>query len=153
MSRAREDEMTFVLLARDVAAPATIRFWMAERIRLGKNKPGDAQIVEAETCAARLVARRNLCRHHGSQDRPSSRQRRPKSSAHLVERSTDENKETEMIGNNKLHLNTETMIEAMQQWIDTKMPNGAPTVTDVRVLDRTERTFVVVLCSTKPGPY
>lgn len=50
-----------------------------------------------------------------------------------------------MIGSNELHLNTATMIEAMQQWIDAKMPHGAPTVTDVRVLDRTERTFVVAL--------
>jgi len=51
MVRARNDEMTFVLLGRDAAAPATIRFWIDERIRLGKNKPGDDQIVEAESCA------------------------------------------------------------------------------------------------------
>lgn len=47
MSRAREDEMTFVLLERDAAAPAAIRIWVRERIRLGKNKPRDPQITEA----------------------------------------------------------------------------------------------------------
>jgi len=51
MSRAKDDEMVFVLLARDWASPATIRFWIAERIRIGKNKPGDPQIIEAEKCA------------------------------------------------------------------------------------------------------
>ncbi len=51
MSRAVDDEMTFVLLARDSAAPVAIEAWVAERIRLGKNNPGDAQIVEALDCA------------------------------------------------------------------------------------------------------
>jgi hypothetical protein len=52
MSRADDDEMTFVLLGRDLAAPVAIRAWIAERIRLGKNKPDDSQIIEAEECAA-----------------------------------------------------------------------------------------------------
>ena len=51
MSRAADDEMTFVLLGRDKAAPVAIRAWISERIRLGKNRPDDAQIVEAELCA------------------------------------------------------------------------------------------------------
>lgn len=51
MNRARDDEMTFVLLGRDAAAPVAIRAWIAERICLGKNKPDDSQIVEAEECA------------------------------------------------------------------------------------------------------
>ena len=54
LNRARDDEMTFMLLARDAAAPATIRFWIAERIRLGKNKSDDSQIVDAERCAATM---------------------------------------------------------------------------------------------------
>jgi hypothetical protein len=58
MSRARDDEMTFVLLGRDAAAPATIRAWIAERIRLGKNDPGDAQLIEAEECARVMEAER-----------------------------------------------------------------------------------------------
>jgi hypothetical protein len=51
MSRAQDNEMTFVLLGRDAAAPAAIRAWIAERVRLGKNLPGDAQLVDAEECA------------------------------------------------------------------------------------------------------
>ncbi len=56
MSRASDDEMTFVLLGRDKAATVAIRAWIAERIRLGKNQPGDAQIVEAEQCARTMEA-------------------------------------------------------------------------------------------------
>ena len=51
MSRAADDEWTFVLLGRDAAAPQTIRFWVDERIRLGKNKISDAQMQEALTSA------------------------------------------------------------------------------------------------------
>ena len=58
MSRAKEDEMTFVLLGRDVSAPATIRFWVSERIRLGKNTREDPQIVEALQCAATMETER-----------------------------------------------------------------------------------------------
>lgn len=51
MSTAHLEEMVFVLIGRDVAAPETIRYWCKERIRLGKNQPGDPQIVEAMACA------------------------------------------------------------------------------------------------------
>jgi hypothetical protein len=51
MAKARDDEMTFVLLGRDAAAPVAIRAWIAERIRIGKNHPGDSQVTEAEMCA------------------------------------------------------------------------------------------------------
>lgn len=51
MSRAREDELTFVLLGRDVAAPDTIRHWVANRLLRGKNTITDPQIVEALACA------------------------------------------------------------------------------------------------------
>src|SRR5690348_11001333 len=47
MNRARDLEWTFVLLGRDRAAPAAVRAWIEERIRLGKNTPNDAQIREA----------------------------------------------------------------------------------------------------------
>jgi hypothetical protein len=50
--------MTFVLLGRDAAAPAAIRAWIVERIRLGKNQPGDEQIIEAEECARSMEAER-----------------------------------------------------------------------------------------------
>lgn len=51
MQNAHPNEMTFVLLSRDAAAPVAIRAWVAERLRLGKNKKGDKQIVEALACA------------------------------------------------------------------------------------------------------
>lgn len=51
MSKARDDEMTFVLLGRDKAAPEAIRTWVRERIRLGKNRENDPQIIEAIKCA------------------------------------------------------------------------------------------------------
>jgi hypothetical protein len=54
MNRAKDDEMTFVLLGRDAAAPVAIRAWVEERIRLGKNAPADPQIVEALQCAERM---------------------------------------------------------------------------------------------------
>jgi hypothetical protein len=54
MSRAKDDEWTFVLLGRDPAAPLAIRAWVAERIRLAKNDLKDAQIVEALACAREM---------------------------------------------------------------------------------------------------
>jgi hypothetical protein len=54
LSRAYLDEMVFVLLARDVTAPATIRFWIERRIESGKNKRDDPQIQEAEACARHM---------------------------------------------------------------------------------------------------
>lgn len=60
MNRASEDEMTFVVLGRDAAAPATLRFWIQERIRLGRNQPGDTQLVEAESSAATMDLNRRM---------------------------------------------------------------------------------------------
>ena len=51
LNKAGDGERLFVLLARDPAAPVAIRAWIAERIRLGKNAPGDEQIREAFECA------------------------------------------------------------------------------------------------------
>jgi hypothetical protein len=51
MAHAHPDEMVFVLLGRDAAAPAAIRAWVEERIRLGKNIRTDLQITEALECA------------------------------------------------------------------------------------------------------
>ena len=59
LNKARDDERLFVLLARDPAAPAAIRAWIAERIRLGRNAAVDAQIQEAFDCAARMEAERS----------------------------------------------------------------------------------------------
>lgn len=51
IATAHPNEMVFVLLGRDTAAPFAIRAWADERVRLGKNVETDAQIVEARTCA------------------------------------------------------------------------------------------------------
>jgi hypothetical protein len=51
MHSAHPEEMVFVLLGRDPAAPAAIRAWVSERIRLGKNINTDPQLTEAEECA------------------------------------------------------------------------------------------------------
>ena len=58
LNKARDDERLFVLLARDPAAPTAIRAWVAERLRLGKNVAGDAQVVEALDCADRMERER-----------------------------------------------------------------------------------------------
>lgn len=54
LNRARHDELIFVLLARDAAAPVAIRAWCEERVRIGKNKWGDEQIMEALACAEKM---------------------------------------------------------------------------------------------------
>lgn len=59
MFRARDEEMTFVLLGRDAAAPAAIRAWVDERIRLRKNGILDVQIIEALECAATMERERS----------------------------------------------------------------------------------------------
>ena len=51
LAHAHPQEMVFVLLSRDAAAPVAIRVWVAERLRLGKNTESDEQIVEALACA------------------------------------------------------------------------------------------------------
>lgn len=51
LNKAKDHEMIFVLLARDAAAPDTIRFWAEQRVAIGKNKRTDEQIVEAFECA------------------------------------------------------------------------------------------------------
>jgi hypothetical protein len=58
MSRAAAQEMVFVLLARDAAAPAAILAWVAERVRLGKNSINDDQIKEALHCAGYMDQQR-----------------------------------------------------------------------------------------------
>ncbi len=62
MSHAEDNEMTFVLLARDQAAPQTIRYWCYERMRLGKNSMEDPQIQEALGAAEKMEAWRKANR-------------------------------------------------------------------------------------------
>ena len=60
MRHAHDEEMVFVLLSRDAAAPVAIRAWVAERLRLGKNVETDEQIVEALECAKTMEAEGRL---------------------------------------------------------------------------------------------
>lgn len=55
-----------------------------------------------------------------------------------------------MIGNNELHLNEATMIQALQYWLDSKMVNTAPTVTGISMPDKYSSTFVVKLETKEP---
>lgn len=57
LNRARPDEWLFVLLGRDAATPATVLFWIEERIRLGLNRADDPLIVEASKLARIVEAR------------------------------------------------------------------------------------------------
>jgi len=53
-ANAKDDEPMFVLLARDKAAPAAVRYWALERIKTQKNRVSDPQIVEAYACAVAM---------------------------------------------------------------------------------------------------
>lgn len=68
-NKARVDERLFVLLARDPAAPSTIRHWVGIRINLGKNKLTDPQIVEALECADRMEVERAEIENARSQEK------------------------------------------------------------------------------------
>ena len=48
LNRARDDEMIFVLLARDESSIDAVRAWIESRIKRGKNIREDAEIVSAE---------------------------------------------------------------------------------------------------------
>ena len=53
-ANAEPGEPMFVLLARDVAAPAAVRQWVNLRILRGKNKLTDPKMQEALQCAVAM---------------------------------------------------------------------------------------------------
>jgi hypothetical protein len=55
-NRAHTHDMVFVLMGKHPAAPAAIRAWIAESIRLGLNVAGDLEVTEAEQTAQRMEA-------------------------------------------------------------------------------------------------
>jgi hypothetical protein len=63
-NRAKDDEMCFVLLARDITAPSVIRFWIAERLRTGKNTAGDPQIAHALECIRTMEEQQRRSKKH-----------------------------------------------------------------------------------------
>jgi hypothetical protein len=50
-NKANNDELLFVLLARDKSAPVAIRAWIHHRLISGKNVATDATIIEARKTA------------------------------------------------------------------------------------------------------
>jgi hypothetical protein len=68
-ANAKDDEPMFVLLARDKAAPNTIRYWCHERVILGKNKADDPQIIEAQACAMQMEDYHYALRQREKQNR------------------------------------------------------------------------------------
>lgn len=58
LAKADQDEMIFVLRAKDPAAPAAIRHWIAKRLELGKDAPDSPKIQEAFECAAEMDRQR-----------------------------------------------------------------------------------------------
>jgi len=61
LNRAKDDEIVFVLLGRDLAAPVAIKEWCAIRVKLGKNQWHDKQIEEALACAKAMEEKQNEC--------------------------------------------------------------------------------------------
>ncbi len=56
-NKARPEELIFVLLERDEAAPIAIQAWIEARIRLGKNIADDSQIREARELLCEILKR------------------------------------------------------------------------------------------------
>lgn len=63
-NKADDSELMFVLLDRDAAAPETIRFWAAKRVKLGLNKWGDPKIVEAVRLALTMEEANRAIKKH-----------------------------------------------------------------------------------------
>lgn len=61
-NKARENELIFVLLGRDEAAPIAIQSWIDARVRLGKNTYDDDQIKEARALLYEMMRRAPLQR-------------------------------------------------------------------------------------------
>ena len=59
LNKATDNEMLFVLLGRDKAAPDAIRCWVQKRLLLGLNNVGDVQINEALQCADTMEREQN----------------------------------------------------------------------------------------------
>lgn len=54
--RAEPNEPRFTLLGRDKAAAKAVRYWVLERLKTGKNRASDTQIIEAYEIAQAMEA-------------------------------------------------------------------------------------------------
>lgn len=68
INKARDDEWVFVLLQRDSAAPEAVRAWIEARIAMGKNKPDDPKILEAERWIEAVECPCGTCEHRLADD-------------------------------------------------------------------------------------
>lgn len=62
LNKAKPNELIFILRGHDLASPFAIEQWCAERIRLGKNKEDDDQIIEARLVAESMREERKGAR-------------------------------------------------------------------------------------------
>lgn len=58
LNQSRDNELIFVLCARDKSAPDAIRAWCQSRILRQLNKPTDSKIIEALNCADNMERER-----------------------------------------------------------------------------------------------
>lgn len=58
LNKAMDEELIFVLLSRDPAAAATVRFWVDLRLKMGLNTRHDQKIQNAEELASRMDVQR-----------------------------------------------------------------------------------------------
>lgn len=58
LNKAHNDEMIFVLRAKDPAAPIAIRAWIAERMRLGMDDFSGEKLNNAHQCAITMEEQR-----------------------------------------------------------------------------------------------
>ena len=61
ITKAWDDEMIFVLLARDEAAPVAIEAWISERIRTGKIIPKMPRLQRRKNVQTLCVGNANHC--------------------------------------------------------------------------------------------
>lgn len=54
LNKAKDGELIFVLLARDICAPGAIRAWASLRVAFGKNEENDEQIRTARELALQM---------------------------------------------------------------------------------------------------
>jgi hypothetical protein len=54
-NKAGDDDMLFILLGKDHAAPAAVLAWIEERVRIERNLPDDPKLTEARQWAERAL--------------------------------------------------------------------------------------------------
>lgn len=54
LNKADFDEPLFVLLGRDASAKVAIQAWVDDRLKTGKNRPHDNQIIEAKLAIEKM---------------------------------------------------------------------------------------------------